>query len=96
MNTAAQTLFGIPPKGKSRPGQIGVLFVQGRVALQKALRDVHVGGEPVHRPASILPTGRDRLGLTVSITGLDDGFRWVLRPVTATARPSRPHAIRRR
>lgn len=96
MNAAAGTLLGIPPTSKARPGQIGVLFVQGRVALRKALRDVHLDGEPVHRAASILPTGRGVLPLTVSITGLDDGFRWVLRPTMPPAHPSRQPGTRSR
>lgn len=95
MNAAAGTLLGLPPSNKARPSQIGVFFVQGRVALRKALRDVHLDGEPVHRAASILPSGRGLLPLTVSITGLDDGFRWVLRPVTSPVRHPRGHALSR-
>lgn len=92
MNAAAGTLLGIAPASRVRPAQIGGLFVEGRVNLGKALRDVHVGGQPVERPASIRPAGRDVLPLTVSITGLDDGFRWVLRPVVARARLGRARA----
>jgi hypothetical protein len=99
MNAAAGMLLGIAPTGKARPAQIGGLFVQGRVSLRQALRDVHVGGKPVERPASVRPNGLDVLPLTVSITGLDDGFRWVLRPVGGPTRlgapaPAAPRAKR--
>ena len=91
MNAAAETLLGLPPRIHARPGQIGLFFVKGRVALRTALREVLVGGPPVLRDASILPTGGGLVPLTVSITGLDDGFRWVLRPVAPP-----PHAPSRR
>ena len=87
MNAAAGTLLGIPPRIHAHPSQIGLLFVKGRVALRTALREVLVGGPAVLRHASILPTGSGLLPLTVSITGLDDGFRWVLRPATTIPRP---------
>lgn len=95
MNAAAGMMLGIAPTSKARPVQIGGLFVQGRVSLRKALRDVYVGGQPVERPASVLPAGRAVLPLTVSITGLDDGFRWVLRPVAAGGRPAHGRAASR-
>jgi hypothetical protein len=95
MNAAAGMMLGIAPTGKARPVQIGGLFVQGRVSLRKALRDVYVGGQPVERPASILPTGRAVLPVTVSITGLDDGFRWVLRPLAESVRPARGRGVNR-
>ena len=89
MNAAAGTLLGIPPSNRARPGQIGSLFVKGRVAVRTALRQVLVGGPAVLRPASILlTTGSGLQPLTVSITGLDDGFRWVLLPASTTPRPS--------
>lgn len=95
MNSAATTLLGLPPRLHAHPSQIGLLFVEGRVGVRTALREVLVGGPAVTRPASILPTGRARLPVTVSITSLDDGFRWVLCPVPPRLRPVRGHAARR-
>lgn len=98
MNGAATTLLGLPPASHAQPGQIGLFFVKGRVALRSALREVLVGGPAVLRPASIQPNGRSLMALTVSITGLDEGFRWVLRP-PASLPPrtaSRDAATRRR
>lgn len=89
MNGAATTLLGLPARTHAHPSQIGLLFVKGRVAVRAALREVLVGGPAVLRPASILPTGGSLLPLIVSITSLDDGFRWVLRPVPARVRPGR-------
>ena len=97
MNGAATTLLGLPPASHAQPGQIGLFFVKGRVALRSALREVLVGGPAVLRPASIQPNGRGLMALTVSITGLDEGFRWVLRPPVSLPRAaSREVATRRR
>jgi PAS domain-containing protein len=90
MNGAATTLLGLPPRIHAHPRQIGLLFVKGRVAVRAALREVFVGGPAVLRPASIQPNGGGMVPLTVSITGLDDGFRWVLRPA-AVIRRAAPH-----
>ena len=95
MHGAATTLLGLPTRTHAHPSQIGLLFVKGRVAVRAALREVLVGGPAVLRPASILPTGGSLLPLTVSITSLDDGFRWVLRPEPPRVRPVRRHPVRR-
>jgi PAS domain-containing protein len=97
MNVAAAALLGLSDKQKARPGQIGALFVKGRVAVRHALREVHPGGVPVERVAWILPTGRALAEVTVNLTGLDDGFRFVLRPITLPARSgvSTPRRIAR-
>jgi PAS domain-containing protein len=82
MNGAAETLLGRPIRRPARLGQITVLFVKGRVELRKALREVYPGGAAVIRTAWISPTGRTMAQVTVTMTGLDDGFRWVLRPIS--------------
>jgi PAS domain-containing protein len=82
MNGAAESLLGLSQQRRVRPGQITALFVKGRVEVRKALREVYPGGAPVKRVAWILPIGRVMAEVTVSMTGLDDGFRWVLRPVS--------------
>lgn len=95
MNATAEVLLAVSPARKVRPRALGVFFVKGRVALQKALRDVHPGGKPVERDAWILPTGRGLEAVTVSLTSLDDGFRWVVRPTTpASSRRVRAQALR--
>jgi hypothetical protein len=83
MNGAAEILLGLSHPVRVRPRQITALFVKGRVEVRKALREVYPGGAPVKRVAWILPTGQVMAEVTVSMTGLDDGFRWVLRPMSA-------------
>lgn len=80
LNPGAAALLNVTARfARHRP--FVLFFAQNRSDLEDAMVAASTG-EPIERPAQLLPRGRRVAPVTLIVTSLADGFEWVVRPGT--------------